>query len=278
MSHNRQKKIAVINDLSGYGRCSLAVAMPVISYLGVQCCPVPTSIFSNHTGFKDYFFDDYTDRIDDYISKWHKLNLTFEGIASGFLGSKKQIETVIRFIEEFRSDKTTVIVDPVMGDHGRIYRTYTDEMCEELGKLVACADIITPNLTECCKLTDTPYKPEGWKKAELHRMGRMLLDKGPDKVVITGIPQGGMIANYVMEKGKEAKLFRTHKAGIERSGTGDLFASIIAADAVNNVEFSRSVKKASGFVKKCIMKSEELAIPQIDGVCFEEELHTLKRS
>lgn len=276
-THNNQKKIAVINDLSGFGRCSLAVSMPIISYLGVQCCPVPTSVFSNHTGFEDYFFDDYTDRLNEYISKWHKLGLKFEGITSGFLGSKKQIETVISFIEEFRSGRTKVIIDPVMGDHGRVYATYTEEMCREMERLTEYADIITPNLTECCKLTHTPYKESGWKKKELYAMAEILFEKGPDKVVITGIPQGEFIANYVMEKGKQPKILRTHKAGTERSGTGDVFASIIAADAVNGVDFEQSVRKASSFVKKCILKSMELDIPQTDGVCFEEILYKLKR-
>lgn len=277
VSHNNQKKIAVINDMSGFGRCSLAVSMPIISYMGIQCCPVPTSIFSNHTGFKEYFFDDYTDRMEEYVSKWHGLDLKFEGITSGFLGSKRQIEMVIRFIEEFRSGRTKVIIDPVMGDHGKVYATYTDEMCEEMQRLVKYADIVTPNLTECCRLTDTPYKESGWRKKELAVMAQKLFDKGPDKVVITGIPQGEFIANYVMEKGKEPKILRTHKAGTERSGTGDVFASIIAADAVNGVAFDRSVKKASNFVKKCILKSVEMDIPQTDGVCFEEILYTLKR-
>lgn len=278
MSHNNQKKIAVINDLSGFGRCSLTIAMPVISYMGIQCCPVPTSIFSNHTGFPDFFFDDYTDRIDEYISKWHKLGLKFEGIASGFLGSRRQIETVIRFIEEFKSGRTTVIIDPVMGDHGKLYTTYTEELCREMSRLVAYADIITPNLTECCRLTGTPFKENGWKKKELYEMTEILFEKGPEKVVITGIPQGEFIANYVRERGREARILRTHKAGTERSGTGDVFSSIIASDAVNGVDFNRSVKKASNFVKKCIIKSMELRIPQTDGVCFEEILYTLKRN
>ncbi len=278
MSHNNQKKIAVINDLSGFGRCSLAVSMPIISYMGIQSCPVPTSIFSNHTGFKEYFFDDYTDRIDDYIAKWHNLDLKFEGILSGFLGSKKQIETVIGFIEEFRSRRTKVIIDPVMGDHGKIYATYNEEMCAEMNRLIAYADIITPNLTECCKLTETQYKDTGWKKKELYAMAEKLFDMGPDKIVITGIPQGKFIANYLLEKGKEPKILRTYKAGMERSGTGDVFASILAADAVNGVEFDRSVKKASNFVKKSIVRSMELDIPRTDGVCFEEILYTLKRN
>ncbi len=277
MSHNNQKKIAVINDLSGFGRCSLTVSMPIISYLGIQCCPVPTSVFSNHTGFAEFFFDDYTRHMEEYIDKWHKLGLKFEGISSGFLGSIEQIGMVIRFVEEFRSGRTKVIIDPVMGDHGKIYATYTEEMCREMQHLVAYADIITPNLTECCRLTGTPYKESGWKKKELFDMAQALFAQGPDKVVITGIPQGEFIANYVMEKGQEPKMLRTHRVGTERSGTGDVFAAIIAADAVNGVAFDRSVKKASGFVKKCILKSVEMEIPQTDGVCFEEILYSLKR-
>ena len=151
-------------------------------------------------------------------------------------------------------------------------------MCREMKKLIAHADIITPNLTECCKLTDTAYKDAGWKKKELYRMAEELSAQGPEKVVITGIKQGEFIANYIYERNaSEQRWIRTHKVGTERSGTGDVFASIIAADAVNGVAFDRSVKKASGFVKKCILKSIELEIPKTDGVCFEEILYQLKR-
>ena len=273
-----QKKIAVINDISGFGRCSISVSLPIISYLGVQCCPVPTSIFSNHTGFPHFFFDDYTDRMPEYVDHWKRLGLAFDGIATGFLGSARQIQIVKEFIREFGRKKTQIIIDPVMGDYGKLYSTYSEEMCREMKKLIAHADIITPNLTECCKLTDTAYKDAGWKKKELYRMAEELSAQGPEKVVITGIKQGEFIANYIYERNaSEQRWIRTHKVGTERSGTGDVFASIIAADAVNGVAFDRSVKKASGFVKKCILKSIELEIPKTDGVCFEEILYQLKR-
>ncbi len=272
-----QKKIAVINDISGFGRCSVAVSLPIISYLGVQCCPIPTSIFSNHTGFPQYFFDDYTDRMEEYINNWKKLGLQFEGIATGFLGSARQIRIVKKFIKEFSKQDTLVIVDPVMGDYGKLYSTYTEELCEEMKELVKMADITTPNLTEACNLTGTPYKHVDWRKKELFAMAEKVAALGPSKVVITGILQGEFIANYIYEKGAEPKIIRTHKVGTERSGTGDVFASIIAADAVKGVPFGRSVRKASGFVKKCILKSIELEIPKTDGVCFEEILYQLKR-
>lgn len=271
-----QKKIAAINDLSGYGRCALTVSLPVISHMKIQCCPVPTSILSNHTGYEEYFFDDYSDRLPEYIGMWKKLNLRFDGIMSGFLGSEQQIQMVEEFIGEFRGPLTKVVIDPVMGDHGKIAGTYTEEMCLQMRRLISLADIITPNLTESCKLTDTPYREKGWKKTELYEMARKLNDMGPNQIVITGIPQGQMIANYVYEKGQESHFIKTHRVGEERCGTGDLFAAIIAADAVNGVPFQQSVKKASSFVKKSLQKSTEMNIGKRNGVCFEEILHTLK--
>ena len=275
MSHNNQKKIAVINDFSGFGRCSIAVALPIISTLKIQCCPLPTSIFSNHTGFDSFFFDDYTDKMSLYINEWKKLGLQFDGITSGFLGSKKQIEIVTQFFKDFKTKENIIIVDPVMGDYGKIYATYTKEMCEEMKKLVQYADIITPNITELCILTDTPYQ-EKWKISELEKMTEELAEKGPEKIVVTGIVQKEFIANFCYEKGKSPKILRCHRVGTQRSGTGDVFSSIIAADAVNQVPFDKSVKKASNFIKKCILKSIEMDIPVTDGVCFEELLQTLK--
>lgn len=274
---NRQKKIAAINDLTGFGRCALTVALPVISHMKIQCCPVPTSILSNHTGYEEYFFDDYTSQLPEYLNMWKKLGLTFDGIMSGFLGSEKQIEIVRQFIQQFRKKDTLVIIDPVMGDHGKLAGTYTKQMCLEMRKLVTLADIITPNLTEACQLTDTPYKDGGWKRTELLVMAEKLKQMGPDKIVITGIPQGEFIGNFMYQVGEQPRLFRTHRAGTERCGTGDLFAAIIAADAVNGVAFDVSVRKASLFVKKSLILSMEMGIEQKNGVCFEEILHTLKR-
>jgi pyridoxine kinase len=148
-------------------------------------------------------------------------------------------------------------------------------MCEEMKKLVSCADILTPNLTEACILTDTPYHEEKWRMREIRELARKLSAMGPDKVVITGIIQGDFIANYCYEKGQEGKIRRTHRVGTQRSGTGDIFAAIIAADAVNGVPFQDSVRKASLFIKKCIEKSIEMDLPLTDGVCFEEVLDRL---
>lgn len=276
IDHNRQKKIAVINDISGFGRCSIAVSMPIISAMKVQCCPVPTSIFSNHTGFPEFFFDDYTEKMQAYIDNWKKLHLEFHGIQTGFLGSERQIEIVKQFIEDFCTPHTMVIIDPVMGDHGKTYPTYTPELCQTMKQLVAYADILTPNLTEACILTDTPFHEGHWTMKELEQLAQQLAAQGPEKIVITGVPQKKYVSNLVFEQGGVPKLLRTLRIGSERSGTGDVFSSIIAADAVNHVPFEQSVRKASRFIKKCILRSIELGLPKTDGVCFEEFLTTLK--
>ena len=274
-SHNHQKKIALINDFSGFGRCSIAVELPIISKLKVQCCPLPTSIFSNHTGFPSHFMEDFTPNMEDFIAEWKKLSLSFSGISTGFLGSADQIRIVSNFITDFRTKDTVVIVDPVMGDYGKPYPTYTEDMCRRMKELVKYADIITPNLTEACILTDTPYK-EQVKTSEILELVKKLSDLGPSKVVITGIPQKSYICNFCYEEGKEPAFVKTHKVGQSRSGTGDIFAAIISADAVNGIPFNDSVKKASLFIKKCILSSIELDIPLTDGVCFEEVLDKLK--
>lgn len=275
MSHNHQKKIAVINDISGFGRCSIAVSLPIISHMGIQVCPLPTSIFSNHTGFAEYFFDDYTEKMPEYIENWKKLDLRFSGITSGFLGSKRQIEIVKQFIEDFATPETRILIDPVMGDNGKPYATYTKEMCQEMKGLAEYADILTPNLTETCILLNESYPDRPLTQLELFDMAKALGGYGAKKTVISGITQGTYLSNIIYEKGKKPHLVRTKRIGQVRSGTGDIFAAILAADSVNGVDFTDSVKKAAHFIQDCIVATERLNIPQTDGVCFEEVLSRL---
>ena len=151
----RQKKIALINDFTGFGRCSVAVELPIISALKIQVCPLPTAILSVQTGFENYFMDDYTDRMKNYIDSWQKNNLEFDGVATGFLGSAEQIEIVGDFLK--KNSSALIMIDPVMGDHGKIYKSYTREMCRQMKKLLTFADLVTPNLTEACELLNLPY-------------------------------------------------------------------------------------------------------------------------
>ncbi len=274
MSHNNQKKIAVINDLSGFGRCSLAVALPLISHLGVQCCPLPTAIFSNHTGFSSFYYKDCTDYMASYMFEWKKLGLEFEGILTGFLGSARQISLVEQFLRDFTTDRTTVIIDPVMGDNGKPYATYTPELCQQVKRLVQYANILTPNVTEACILTNTPYQ-EKFTEQQLLCMAQELCAQGPRQVVITGVSRGEFLENYCYDQTDGPAIQRTQRVAPQRSGTGDVFASIIAAGAVQKVPFSKCVRVAASFIKTCLKRSAELDIPTTDGVCFEEVLNKL---
>ncbi len=274
---NKQKKIAAIHDLSGYGRCSLTVAIPVISALKVQCCPVPTSILSNHTGFPTCFFDDYTEKMPLYLEQWKKLNLDFDGIFTGFLGSEDQIEIVADMIRDFKTENTMVIIDPIMGDHGNTYQTYTKQMCSRMRTLVESGDIVTPNLTEACILTGRQYRQTGWSRKELASIAEEITSMGPDSAVITGVREGSYVTNVVAQKGFEVKFLKSLKAGNDRPGTGDVFASIIAAQAVKGVPLLQNVKKAAHFVKQSILVSDEMNVPTENGVCFEEILSLLIR-
>lgn len=275
VNHNNQKKIALINDYSGFGRCSVAVQLPIISMMKVQCCPVPTSIFSNHTGFEKFAFTDFTDNMDEYLQMWDYLGLEFAGVCSGFLGSARQIDIVRKFIE--KSSRSIVVIDPVMGDYGKVYATYTDKMCQEMKNLVSMADIVTPNLTEACILTGTDYREDFTDDELMDIIGRVS-DMGAKRVVITGIPRGEELCNLCYDATGErpvTSVVNTHKVGTSRSGTGDIFAAIIVADAVNGVPFERSVRKAADFIRQCILKSIEMEIPVTDGVPFEEVLYKL---
>lgn len=274
MSHNHQKKIAVINDFSGFGRCSIAASLPIISAMKIQCCPVPTSIFSNHTGFDSFYFTDYTEHMNSYIDEWVKLDLHFNGILTGFLGSPTQIDIVKRFLKHFKSENNITVIDPVMGDYGNLYPTYSPKLAEQMSSLVPYADILTPNLTEACILTSTEYKSDIDEKG-LTDICEKLSKMGPKKIVISGLERFNDLENFIYEQGKTPQIIREHKVGPCRSGTGDVFSSIIAADAVNGIDFTSSVKHASSFIAKVLRRTVELDLPKTDGICFEEYLQEI---
>lgn len=271
MSHNRQKKIAVINDFTGFGRCSIAASLPIISAMKIQCCPLPTSIFSNHTGFDSFFFTDYTKHMNAYMDEWKKLDLRFAGILTGFLGSPEQIEIVKHFLGMFKTKDNITVIDPVMGDYGKLYPTYSPLLAEQMNTLVPYADILTPNLTEACILTGTEYKVD-MDENDLAEICNKLCAMGPKKIVVSGLERGDNLVNFIYEGGKEWQSILEHKVGSFRSGTGDVFSTIIAADTVNGVGFADSVRHASSFVAKVLRRTVELDLPKTDGICFEEFL------
>lgn len=280
-------RIAVINSMAGYGRCSLTEALPVISAMKVQACPVPTAVFSNHTGFSTHYGMDFTQQMAGYLSQWDALNFDFDGIYCGFLGNTDQIPIAADFIRRQKAKGcSTVLVDPVMGDHGKTYRTITASHCAALRELVRLADIITPNITEACLLTGAPWRECGWQEKELAQLCAALHDLGPGKIVITGLPcrisQRDGFMNFISQRTEKNSHAETACsiapiAGASRHGTGDIFASIVAADAVKGQPLTASVKKAADFISLCIRASEELRIPEPDGVCFENFLYLLTK-
>lgn len=311
-------KMAMINDLTGFGHCSLAVAIPIISVMGVQACPVPTGIFSNHMAFPEWHYTDFTHEMSSYLSVWERLSLSFDGISCGFLGNEALIPTLSGF---FRQQKDTygtcILLDPVMGDHGRAYSSVTPSYQKALTGLCSLADILTPNLTEACFLTGTAYPEElltdasvallsgqsgasgrllsglsdasgallsGLSDASdrfepllslLSGMAAKLHGMGIGKVVITGIKIGNFFGNYASVSGSGELLF-SPAGGPSRPGTGDIFAAILSADAVKDVPFTDSVKKAAEFVRICTEGSAALNIPIVEGVCLEQYLSLLQ--
>ena len=274
----KQKKIALINDVTGFGRCSVTVELPIISALKIQVCPLPTALLSVHTGFKNYFMDDFTDRMENYVDSWQKNNLTFDAIATGFLGSAAQIEIVRRVIKNFPA---IVIIDPVMGDHGKIYKSYTREMCRDMRNLLEFADLITPNLTEACELLGVTYPAGGIiSDSDLSTMAANIAAKTRGgRVVITGVTldagDDSQIANFIFDRG-EINLVTSRRLGGDRSGTGDAFFAVAAASWLNGENLIDSTRKAAEFVAKCIAHAEKLNLPWNWGLPFEEFLTDLR--
>ncbi len=274
----RQKRIALINDITGFGRCSMTVELPLISAMKIQACPLPTAILSVHTGFPSHYMDDYTDRMRPYMENWKENGLEFDGICTGFLGSAEQIGIVEDFLSYFKKEGTRVMVDPVMGDYGKLYSSYTPEMCVEMRKLLAHADLVTPNLTEACELLGVPYPKDGEAAdKELQEMAEELSARGPAQVVITGLHEGEeSIKNFIYERGKGIEVLRVKKVGGDRSGVGDAFAAIVAASLVNGETLSSSVQKAAIFISKILKYAVKLELPWNYGLPFEEYLTQLK--
>ena len=273
----RQKRIALVNDITGFGRCSITVELPLISAMKIQACPLPTALLSVHTGFESHYIDDYTDRMLPYMENWQENGVEFDGICTGFLGSVEQINIVEEFISRFKKNGTKVMVDPVMGDYGKIYSSYTLDMCWEMRRLLKKADLVTPNLTEACQLLDIEYPQNGnISDDDLIKMAKALSDKGPSQVVITGLHDDKGIKNFIYERGGVVKTFIEPKIGGDRSGTGDAFAAIVAGSLVNGLSLEEAVEKAASFITKVLRRTVELDLPWNYGLPFEEFLTELK--
>ena len=266
----RQKRIALINDITGFGRCSVTVQLPLISAMRVQACPLPTAILSVHTGFPNHYLDDYTERMRPYMENWAANELDFDAILTGFLGSEAQINLVLECIARFKQPYTQVIVDPVMGDNGRLYSSYTPALCAKMRQLLPYADVVTPNLTEACQLLGTDYPANGLvTEEELAEMAAAIAAMGPHDVIITGLHVGDRIRTYLYADGC-GRSFDNPKVGRDRSGAGDAFSAIIAAALVRGIPLAEGVSRAADFIGHCLAYAEELDLPWNYGLPFEE--------
>lgn len=280
------KKIAVINDLSGFGRCSLTAAISAISVMGVQPCPLPTAVLSAQTGYPSYYCDDYTDKMEHFREEWEKMGAQFDGIYTGFLASEAQVEHIFRFLDTFYKEDTFLLVDPVMGDEGRVYAMFTDGLLKQMKELAGKADIITPNLTEICLLTDYNFSDiqnmSDTKQmiAKIEQMAQEMIRKGPKTVVVTGI-------RYIDEKDKKKKIgnlvVTEQKSQLSAfpyiggsfSGTGDLFASVIAGGMARGDDIFRIINLAGKFIEQAMKDSVMDQVEANDGVNYEKYLKML---
>lgn len=247
------KKVAAIHDLSGVGRCSLSVILPTMSVMGVQVCPVPTAVLSTHTGgLGNFVIRDLTDYILEALYHYQELHLEFDCVYSGFLGSEEQISHCLAFLKEYPNALS--VVDPVMGDHGKPYKTYTEQMCRGMGELACAADLITPNLTEAFMLLNDSYPISPLTVNEAKRTLVKLAGLGPRLVVITGVEMAdGHLSNLGYEQEKNA-FWRVDcdYVPVSYPGTGDIFASVLVGSILKGDSLPMAVERATRFLEFAI--------------------------
>ncbi|HWR42382.1 pyridoxamine kinase [Sporomusa sp.] len=268
-------RVAAVHDISCFGRCSLTVIIPILSSMGIQVCPLPTAVLSTHLGgFKDVAFCDFTDRMPEFYRHWKQEGITFDCIYSGFLASEQQIDTVSHFIDEFSENHPLVLVDPVMGDEGKLYSVYTPTMQEQMKRLVSKANIITPNFTEACFLLGERYEDQVAEPDRLKEWLIRLADFGPSIVIMTGIPladQQIMNIGYERESGSFWEVACEHIPA-RYPGTGDIFASVLAGALLYKHSLPLAMKLAAAFVAAAIATTFAAGTPTREGVLLENAL------
>ncbi len=270
----KQLRVAAIHDLSGFGRCALTVVIPVISAMGIQCAAIPTAVLSTHTGgFSDFVLCDMTDFLSPCCKHYKDLGIEFDAIYSGFLASEEQVDCCIEFFKAF--PHTLKIIDPVMGDDGAAYQTYTDGLIRRTKELVTYADIITPNLTEAALLLDEKY-PEALSETEARSWAERLCEKSK-AAVITGVSlTDGSFANVSCDRRSGCfNIHRWERIPVSYPGTGDIFASVFTGAVLKGMSLSEAVIYASVFCEKAINATIKSGEPVRNGVEFERVLSFL---
>ncbi|MDR0845838.1 MAG: pyridoxamine kinase, partial [Tannerella sp.] len=256
----RQKRVAAIHDISGFGKCSLTVALPILSAAGIETSVIPTAVLSTHTGgFTGFTYRDLTEDIRPFIRHWKSLDIPFDAIYSGFLGSFEQIEILGEFFKEFKTPDNVILIDPVMADNGELYKIFTPDFAKEMKKLCQSADIIVPNITEASLLVGEPYVQGPYTKAYIQDLLKKLSDIGPGKIVLTGVffdDKELGAATYDRSTGETAYLLSGIIPGYYH-GTGDVFGSALLAAYLNGFDLTRSARIAVNFTVASIQRTFE---------------------
>ena len=273
------KRIATIQDISCFGKCSITVSLPIISAMGVECCIVPTSLLSTHTGgFSGYTFYDLSEQILPIAEHWKSIDLSLDAIYTGYLGSKRQIDLVKKFIEKTAKPQTMIFVDPAMADNGKLYAGFENDFPAKMLELCRCADIVCPNITEAALMLDKPYLKAGeYDKAYIYSLIDGFVEFGVKTVIITGVKYGdgkhGAVG-YSAESGEYVSYFASDIPK-QLHGTGDTFSSVLCGALVKGTDIYTAIKCAVDFTVACI----ENTVPDFEshpyGVKFEECLHML---
>jgi len=276
----RQKHAAAIHDISGLGRCSLTVALPILSAAGIQTSVIPTAVLSTHTGgFTDYTYRDLTADMKAFSTHWRTLNLTFDAIYSGYLGSFKQLEIVSEIFSELKSKDTLIMVDPVMGDHGELYSGFTKDFAAGMKKFCGRAGIIVPNITEACFMLNKPYKEGPYEKEYIEDILYGLSGLGPDNIVLTGVFfDESFLGAAIYDKNNNCIDYALDKRiGGMFHGTGDVFGSALLAALLNGFDLYRSAQLAVKFTSGSIERTYRAATDPRFGVDFEQGLPELMK-
>ena len=271
------KRVMAVHDLSGLGRSSLMAVTPVLSVMGVQVCPVPTAVLSSQTsGFTDYTFVDLTDTMPAYLQHWKNLQMDFDCIYSGFLGSAQQIDIMEQALQDFDGENTLVVIDPVLGDDGALYDTMDQKMVKRMQRLIGKADIITPNMTEVKLLLNLP--PDANLFAEhLPHLLPMLAAKGPENIVVTGVHKksGGRCVCYYHKTDQQYQQIDYIELPISYPGTGDIFAAVLIGGLLQGHTLPESIQLSADFICHTVADAMQAGEPVRDGVQLEKNLYRL---
>ena len=261
-------RIAAVHDLCGYGKCSLGVAIPVLSAAGCDVCPVPTGLFSSHTAFPGWYMHDTTSILKDYTEAWKGIGVEIDAVYSGFLGDPEQVVRIRDLYETYPN--ALRVVDPVMADHGKVYPTYTPELCQAMAELADGADILTPNLTEASIILGVEWPGANIDDSQVHAIIDGLRAKGAKNVVLKGIERGdGLIRNYIEGESVEFTETANEKLPYMLHGTGDLFASALLAAVMAGRDLAEATRFASDFVPAAMKVTSHQPDFQNRGVSFE---------